>query len=113
MSAAAIGFALVIAGCASEDRPVRVAVLTECAGPLQAAEETIVAAAQLPFVQRGAERGSEDPTDGTVSWEVGDRRVEIQPACTVISEIVRLIVEVRRLVEDEDVRGDHRPSRRD
>lgn len=99
--AAAICLAPAAAGCSEDKQPVRVAVLTECIGLLEASEESILAAAQLPFIERGARLRGDGPVDGLEDASVGGRPVELLVGCTTAaSDLTRQIVEVRRLIEE-------------
>jgi branched-chain amino acid transport system substrate-binding protein len=98
--ATAICLALAAEGCGEKDQPVRVAVLTECIGLLEASEESILAAAQLPFIERGAQSRGDGPVDGLEDVSVGGRPVELLVGCTTAaSDLTRQIVELRRLIE--------------
>jgi branched-chain amino acid transport system substrate-binding protein len=100
VAATATCLALASAGCGEEEQqPVRVAVITECFGPLEASKDSILAAAQLPFIERGARPRGKDPAGGLEGASVGGRPVEMLVGCTVISDLSKLIVEVRRLIE--------------
>lgn len=90
-------------GCGDEEPPVRVAVLTECIGLLDASKETILAAAQLPFIERGARLRGAGPLDGLEEASVGGRPVEVLTGCTAAgADLTRQIVETRRLVETQN-----------
>ena len=109
--AAATCLALAAAGCGEEEQPIRVAVLTECIGSLEASEESILAAAQLPFIERGARLRGDGPADGLEDASLGGRPVELLVGCTTAaSDLTRLIVEVRRLIESERRGRGHRPG---
>jgi branched-chain amino acid transport system substrate-binding protein len=99
VGAAATCLALVSAGCGEEEPPVRVAVLTECIGTLEAFKESILAAAQLPFIERGARLRGDRPAAGLEGASFGGRPVEMLVGCTVFSNLSGLIIEVRRLIE--------------
>ena len=99
-AAATTCLALAATGCGEDRRPVRVAVLTECAGPLETSKESIVGAAELPFIERGARLRGDRPIDGLEDARVGGRPVELLVGCTtVVNDLTRQIVEVRRLIE--------------
>jgi branched-chain amino acid transport system substrate-binding protein len=99
VGAAATCLALASAGCGEQEPPVRVAVLTECIGPLEGFKESILAAAQLPFIQRGARAREKRPAAGLEGASIGGRPVEMLVGCTVFSNLSGLIIEVRRLIE--------------
>ena len=96
--------ALMAGGCASDDPPpLRVGVLVECTGLLEASGDGMLAGAQLPFIERGAELAGTDPNEGLRDVEVGGRPVEIAKGCTEITAIAHELVEARRLIEEEHV----------
>ena len=95
---AAVCLALGSAGCGEQEPPIRVAVLTECIGTLEASKESILAAAQLPFIERGA-RAGDGPCRRARGRELGGRPVEMLVGCTLVSNLSGLIIEVRRLIE--------------
>jgi branched-chain amino acid transport system substrate-binding protein len=99
VGAAAICLALASAGCGEEEKPVRVAVLTECIGPLESFKESILAAAQLPFIERGARPRGMGPAAGLERASFGGRPVEMLVGCTNLANLSGLIIEVRRLIE--------------
>jgi branched-chain amino acid transport system substrate-binding protein len=99
MGATATCLALVSAGCGEQEPPVRVAVLTECIGPWEASKESILAAAQLPFIERGARPRGKGPAAGLEGASFGGRPVEMLVGCTVVANLSGLIIEVRRLIE--------------
>jgi branched-chain amino acid transport system substrate-binding protein len=76
-----------------------VAVLTECIGPFEGSKGSILAAAQLPFIDRGARPRGEGPAAGLEGASFGGRPVEMLVGCTVTSNLSGLIIEVRRLIE--------------
>ena len=99
VGAAAACLALVSAGCGEQEPPVRVAVLTECIGPFEVQKESILAAAQLPFIERGARPRGEGPAAGLEGASFGGHPVEMLVGCTNVSNLSGLIIEVRRLIE--------------
>jgi branched-chain amino acid transport system substrate-binding protein len=98
VGAAAACLALAPAGCGEQEPPIRVAVLTECIGPFEASKESILAAAQLPFIERGARPRGKGPAAGLEGASFGGRPVEMLVGCTV-PDLSALIIEVRRLIE--------------
>jgi branched-chain amino acid transport system substrate-binding protein len=99
VGAAATCLALVSAGCGEQKPPIRVAVLTECIGPFEAQRESILAAAQLPFIERGARPRGTGPAAGLEGASFGGRPVEMLVGCTNVPTLSGLILEVRRLIE--------------
>lgn len=100
-AAAAACLAVAAAGCGDEQEPIRVAVLTECTGVLEASEGSILAVAQLPFIERGARLRGAGPAEGLEDASVGGRPAELLKGCVVTIDLTRQIVEVRRLIEKE------------
>jgi branched-chain amino acid transport system substrate-binding protein len=98
VGAAAACLTLASAGCGEQEPPIRVAVLTECIGPEEAHREGILAAAQLPFIARGARPRGKGPAAGLEGASFGGRPVEMLVGCTV-PDLSALIIEVRRLIE--------------
>ena len=89
--------------CGEEERPLRVGVVVDCVGigrPLRDAE---LSGAQLPLIERGAERNGRLPRGGVREVEVAGRPVELVPGCTEALEFSMLTREVRRLAEIEKV----------
>ena len=90
-------------GCGEEERPLRVGVIVDCVGlgrPLRDAE---LSGAQLPLIERGAERNGRRARDGVGEVKVAGRPVELVPGCTEGGEFSMLTREIRRLTEDEGV----------
>ena len=89
-------------GCGEGERPLRVGVVVECVGfgrPLRDAE---LSGAQLPLIERGAERNGRRARR---PWRAGGSRPSrgAGPRCTEGGEFSWLTREVRRLTEDEGV----------
>jgi branched-chain amino acid transport system substrate-binding protein len=103
VTALAAAGALVVAGCGSEPRPLRIGVVVDCVGvnrPLEGAE---LAGAELPLVQRGATLRGDDALDGVTRATIAGRPIELVRGCTELYEFSTLEAEVRRLVEHEHV----------
>ena len=59
----------VAAGCSSDERAIRIGLLTDCQGPLYGYEDAQLSGAELPFLHRGARLVGTGPSDGvTVLW---------------------------------------------
>jgi branched-chain amino acid transport system substrate-binding protein len=99
VGAATTCLALASAGCGEEEPPVRVGVLTECIGPFEAHKESILAAAQLPFIKRGARPRGKGSAAGLEGASFGGHPVEMLVGCTNVPNLSWLIVEMRRLIE--------------
>jgi branched-chain amino acid transport system substrate-binding protein len=93
--------ALVAAGCGGRTTPIRIGVLSDCAGNFGAYNETVLAATELPLLERGARLTGPNPSDGVERARVAGRRVELLTGCTEGNFYSTLIAEVRRLVEKE------------
>jgi branched-chain amino acid transport system substrate-binding protein len=103
LAAACAAVALVVAGCGSEPRPLRVGVVVDCVGvnrPLEGAE---LAGAELPLVQRGAKLRGNDALDGVTPARVAGRPVELVRGCSELFEYSTLTAEIRRLVVHDHV----------
>jgi branched-chain amino acid transport system substrate-binding protein len=100
------GLALVVAalalgaGCGSRQSEVlRIGVLSDCYGPFSVLNESIVASAELPLLERGGRLRGRQPSDGVDGAEVAGRPVELEIGCVAGNEDV--IPETRRLVEED------------
>jgi branched-chain amino acid transport system substrate-binding protein len=94
--------AAVAAGCGDE-RPFRVGVMVDCQGLLRAFGAQMLAGAELPFLERGAQLRGRTPEGGITPAHIGGRRVEFVRGCSEGGEYTTVIAEARRLVEVEHV----------
>jgi branched-chain amino acid transport system substrate-binding protein len=102
-AAVAVGLVLAAGGCGGGTAPIRIGVLSDCVGNFGAYNETVLAAAELPLLERGARLAGRNPSDGIVRARVAGKRVELLTGCTELSFYSTLIAETRRLVEKERV----------
>lgn len=101
---AVISLAVAVAGCSSGEQPVRIGLLTDCRGLFSGYEETMLAGAELPLLERGAHLTNGKPSGGVSGARVaGGRELQIVRGCTETTEFTILVEEVRRLVETEGV----------
>jgi branched-chain amino acid transport system substrate-binding protein len=101
---AVISLAVAVAGCSSGEHPVRIGLLTDCRGLFAPYEETMLAGAELPLIERGARLTNGKPSGGVSGARVaGGRDLQLVRGCTEVSEFTVLVEEVRRLVESEGV----------
>jgi branched-chain amino acid transport system substrate-binding protein len=100
--AAALVAVAVTAAC-SEQPPLRIGVITDCAGVYRTYEDPEFAGAALPLIERGAQLRGHSASDGIGTVEVADRRVELVHGCTESLEFSMLTTEIRRLAENEQV----------
>ena len=100
---ALMSLAVAVAGCSSGERPVRIGLLTDCRGLFAGYEETMLAGAELPLIERGARLTNGKPSGGVSEAQVAGRDLQLVRGCTEVSEFTVLVEEVRRLVESEDV----------
>jgi branched-chain amino acid transport system substrate-binding protein len=100
-ASAAVLLALALLACAPGPAPVRLGVLADCVGFARGSQEVVLAGAELPLLQRGAQRRGARPTDGVTAATVAGRPVELVTACTEGGEYSTLIEQARRLVEVE------------
>ena len=83
---------------------MRIGLLTDCRGLFSGYEETMLAGAELPLLERGAHLTNGKPSGGVSGARVaGGRKLQIVRGCTEVSEFTVLVEEVRRLVETEGV----------
>jgi branched-chain amino acid transport system substrate-binding protein len=97
----AIACAAVAVSCEDEREPVRIGVVVECSGLTEAFRQPMLAAAELPFLQRGARRKGRNPVDGLTGASAGGRPVELIEGCTEAGDLTLLMTETRRLIETE------------
>ncbi len=102
MAAAAL-LLLGVTGCAGDEDPIRIGLLTDCQGPFRAYEEVELSGAELPLVRRGARLVGVTPTAGVTPAVVAGRKVELVRGCSELGEHAVFIEEARRLVEQEHV----------
>ena len=95
--------ATLAAGCAGDERPFRLGVLTDCQGPFHAFEEAELSGVELPLVERGAHLRGPAPTDGVTDATAGGRKVELVRGCAETGEFAVFLEDARRLVEKEHV----------
>lgn len=82
--------------------PIRIGILSNCEGPFGAWWEHTVGGAQLPLLERGAQKAGENPTDGIENAVIAGRPIEIVGyGCSDDTPDVA-IQEARRLVEQEN-----------
>jgi branched-chain amino acid transport system substrate-binding protein len=90
-----------VAGCGgTAGRPLTIGILADCRGPYASLYEPSIAAAELPFLERGAARAGKAPSAGIEHARVGGRRVRLAFGCTDLSAETTLN-EARRLVDGE------------
>lgn len=95
--------ATVAAGCGADEHPVRIGVLAECQGAFRGYGDSELAAAELPFLRRGAHLIGTSPSDGVSTVEIGGRKIEFLLGCEELGEHQVYIEEARRLLEAEHV----------
>jgi branched-chain amino acid transport system substrate-binding protein len=101
---AVVSLALAAAGCSRAEQPVRIGLLTDCRGLFSGYEETMLAGAELPLLERGAHLTNGKPSGGVSEARIaGGRDLQLVRGCTETSEFTVLVEEVRRLVESEHV----------
>src|SRR5262245_1704158 len=97
--AAVTALTLPAAGCGRSRTTLKVGVLIDCHGIFSAYSEGVVAAAELPFVERGGRLAGQKPSDGISGANVGGVPVKIVTGCAEVGAFSELIENVRRLVE--------------
>src|SRR5262249_45651723 len=97
--AVAVGLVLV-AGCGGSGKaPYRIAVLADCYGFAGDLHDSVLAAAELPLLQRGGELLGQTPSDGVEGARVAGRPVELLSGC--VHSNSEVLYEARRLVEED------------
>src|SRR5262245_14044608 len=94
---------LAVAGCGGNRSTLKVGVLTDCHGTFSAYSENALAAAQLPFLERGARLTGGAPSAGIAGARVGGVNVEVVTGCAEMTYLSQLIENVRRLIERDKV----------
>ena len=101
--AAAAALALGATGCGANHQTLKVGVLVDCHGVFAPVSEGVLAAAELPFLERGGRLGGQKPSDGIAGVKVGGVPVKIVTGCAEVTYLSQLIENVRRLVERDEV----------
>src|SRR5205823_8972174 len=94
---------LLAAGCGGGRDPVRIGVLADCTGVFASFGDLVLAAAELPLLERGAQLAGPKPRHGIRRARAAGRRIELVTACTESTMYEVLINAVRRLVEKDHV----------
>jgi branched-chain amino acid transport system substrate-binding protein len=94
---------LAASGCGEDEPPLRVGVVVDCVGIGRPYRQAELSGAQLPLIERGAERRGSRASDGVGEVEVAGRSVELVTGCTEGLEYSMLIRELRRLAEVDKV----------
>jgi branched-chain amino acid transport system substrate-binding protein len=94
---------LAVAGCGGSRSTLKVGVLTDCHGVFSAYSDSALAAAELPFLERGARLAGRAPSAGIADARVGGVDVDVVPGCAEVTYLSQLIENVRRLVERDKV----------
>jgi branched-chain amino acid transport system substrate-binding protein len=88
--------------CGGKSAAIRIGVLSDREGGASFLYEPILAAAQLPLIERGARPLGDQPSDGIQGAKLAGRGIEIIPGCASSSSS-SAVAEARRLVEREHV----------
>jgi branched-chain amino acid transport system substrate-binding protein len=94
---------LAVAGCGGNRSTLKVGVLTDCHGAFSAYSDSALAAAELPFLERGARLRGRAPSAGIAGARVGGVNVEVVTGCAEVTYLSQLIENVRRLIERDNV----------
>jgi branched-chain amino acid transport system substrate-binding protein len=95
--------ALAAAGCGGSRATLKVGVLTDCQGVFSAISEGVLAAAELPFLERGGRLAGRKPSDGLSGAKVGGVPVRLVTGCAEVTYLSQMVENVRRLVERDKV----------
>jgi branched-chain amino acid transport system substrate-binding protein len=102
LAAATLLFVALTTACGGQP-PLRIGVITDCAGAYRSYEDAEFSGAARRLVERGAQLRGPRATDGIGAAEVAGRRIELVRGCTESLEFSTLTSELRRLAENEDV----------
>ena len=95
--------AALAAGCGDEREVVRVGVLVDCTGLIAASHDMSLAGAALPLLERGGHLARGGLENGAAGAVVGNRELELIPACTELTYTHLMIAATRRLIEEQHV----------
>lgn len=98
-----VALVVAVGACGESERPLRIGVVVDCVGVYRTLEEPELSAAMLPLIERGARLRGRRASEGLESARVAGRPVELVRGCTEALEFSMLSLELRRLVEREDV----------
>jgi branched-chain amino acid transport system substrate-binding protein len=98
-AAALAAIALAAGGCGGASHPFTIGVVTDCEGVFAPYSPDVLAAAELPLLERGAKLAGRVPADGVKAAKVGGRHVKVVQGCAEITGLTELIENVRRLIE--------------
>ena len=101
--AATAALALAASGCGGSRATLKVGVLIDCQGVFSAISDGVLAAAELPFLERGGRLAGPKPGDGITDAKVGGVPVKMVTGCAEVTYLSQLIENVRRLVERDRV----------
>jgi branched-chain amino acid transport system substrate-binding protein len=90
-------------GCGGGSGAFKVGLLVDCVGNLSGVQESALAGAELPLIQRGARLAGTRPSQGLHGARAGGRRVRIVLGCSESGVYATLVDEARRLIESERV----------
>jgi branched-chain amino acid transport system substrate-binding protein len=88
-----------VAACGGQEKPLRVAMLSNCGTLWEPFWEPTLAAAELPLLARGARRAGDRPSAGIAGASIARRRVELLVGCTDGTPVDTL-AQARKLVEE-------------
>ena len=103
LAAALAAAAVTLPGCGGDGRPVRIGLLTDCAGFFAPLQNVQLAAADVALLSRGGEPVGKKPSDGVRGVRAGGRRVELVQGCTTWTSLSTLVEQTRLLVERDRV----------
>jgi branched-chain amino acid transport system substrate-binding protein len=88
-------------GGRSSNDPIKIAFITDCGYPFTTDTEPLFAAADLPFLQRGAKLRGREPSNGVTGATVAGRPVQLLRECVPYGDFASLLGTLRRFVEGE------------
>ena len=95
--------AALAAGCGEKREVVRVGVLVDCTGLIAPSHDMSLAGAALPLLERGGHLARGGLENGAAGAVVGNRELELIPACTELTYTHLMVAATRRLIEEQHV----------
>jgi branched-chain amino acid transport system substrate-binding protein len=97
---------LLAAGCGGgggggSPPPIKIAFITNCAGPFLRDREHSQAGAELPFLRRGAKLRGGEPSNGVTAATVARRRVQLLLGCESYGNFTTLLGTLHRFVKNQ------------
>ena len=90
-------------GGGSSSDAIKIAFVTDCGYPFNTDTEPLFAAADLPFLQRGAKLRGSEPSNGVIGATVAGKPVQLLRECVPYGDFASLLRTLGELVQREGV----------